>query len=275
MAVAVIIPAYNEAATVAQVAAVARQARGVDRVIVVDDGSADRTAEAAASVPGVQVIRLERNQGKGEAMRAGAAAAADAEILVFLDADLTGLKPEHVERLIEPVRRGEAVMACGLFDRGPWLNWWFLHVFPVLTGERALRRELFDALEPDELHGYKVEAALNSLCRLNRFPVRYFVLDGMFHVVKERKRGPLLGLLGKIAMLTVAAWSYVYFHLKRFPRYAWQRIRSAFGSARAYRHVVLPRHRAEANLASDGNQDRSGYATVNKEPAAKTERTSV
>ncbi|GEM_PF-1496514 len=224
MKVAVVIPAYNEARTVARVAAVARQTPAVDRVIVVDDGSDDGTAEAAAAVPGVEVVRQEQNRGKGEAMKAGVAAAADCDVIVFLDADLIGLRPEHVERLIEPVRSGRAAMACGLFDRGPWLNWWFLHVLPVLTGERAVRREIFEALEPDELRGYKVEAALNSLCKMNKLPVECFVLDGMFHVVKERKRGVVIGTIEKIAMLLTAVWSYFYFHLKRAPKYTLRKL---------------------------------------------------
>lgn len=238
MRVAVIIPAYNEAATVARVAAIARQAPSVDRVIVVDDGSTDGTDRAAASVPGVEVLRHETNLGKGEAMRTGVRAASDCDIIVFLDADLVGLRPDHIERMIEPVRSGRAVMACGLFDRGPFLNWVFLHWLPVLTGERALRREVFEALEEDELHGYKVEAALNSLCRMNRLPVECFVLDGMFHVVKEKKRGPIIGFISKVAMLATAVWSYVYFHLKRAPKFALNRLLAKLGLRAPYRKVT-------------------------------------
>ena len=54
-------------------------------------------------------------------------------------------------------------MACGLCDRGSTRNTLALHHLPILSGQRALRRELFEALEPDEASGYKVEAALNSL----------------------------------------------------------------------------------------------------------------
>lgn len=249
MKVAVVIPAYNEAATVARVAETALKAPSVDRVIVVDDGSTDGTDRAAAGVAGVEVIRHEENRGKGEAMRTGVEAANDCDIIVFLDADLTGLRPDHIERLIEPVRSGRAVMACGLFDRGPRLNWLFLRFLPVLTGERALRREIFEALEEDELHGYKVEAALNSLCKMNRLPVECFVLDGMFHVVKEKKRGLILGLVAKVVMLATAIWSYVYFHMKRAPRYVFYRFLNVLGLKPRYRDIRPDLSRTEEAAA--------------------------
>ena len=65
---------------------------------------------------GAQVV-AEPLTGKGEAMRAGVDAT-DAEVIVFLDADLVGLRPDHVDALVRAVRDG-AGMACGLFDRGP------------------------------------------------------------------------------------------------------------------------------------------------------------
>jgi glycosyltransferase involved in cell wall biosynthesis len=223
--VAVVIPAYNEATTVGEVARCARQAPSVDRVVVVSDGSTDGTEEVVRQIPGVELIRHAIKSGKGEALQTGARAVPEAEILVFLDADLTGFCPEHVEMLVRPVRDEQFAMACGLFDRGPFWNWIFLHVLPVLTGERALRREVFEALEQDEIRGYKVEAALNSFCKIHRLPVKHMVLPGMFHVPKEKKRGPLLGLIAKVAMLLYAAWSYGYFHVKRFPRYVFWRQR--------------------------------------------------
>jgi len=75
----VIIPAYNEERGIAAIAErVLRVERplaeaGVDHleVVVVDDGSKDRTAEAAAAVPGVRLIRHPHNRGYGAALKTG------------------------------------------------------------------------------------------------------------------------------------------------------------------------------------------------------------
>jgi hypothetical protein len=215
-AVAAVIPAHNEAPTVGAVVRAARAARLVDEVLVVDGGSADGTA-AVAGTTGARVVPSP-GPGKGEAMAAGVAATG-APVIVFLDADLIGLRPDHVDRLAQAVLDGRADMACGLFDRGPLLNPLFLHVLPVLTGERALRRELFEALHPRDVRGYRVEAALNALCRERGARVVAFVLDGMFHRTKERKYGsPVLGFLAKVGMLLVAVWAYACSRLRRLGR---------------------------------------------------------
>ena len=68
--VSIVIPAYNEEATVAQVVTVARKLEYVDEVIVVDDGSSDRTVEEAKSA-GATVISHITNEGKGSAIKTG------------------------------------------------------------------------------------------------------------------------------------------------------------------------------------------------------------
>ena len=93
--------------------------------------------------------------GKGEAMRAGVAAVDRADVIVFLDADLVGLRPKHVDRLVRDVTGRGADMACGLFDRGPLANPIFLRHLPVLTGQRAVRRELFELLDDADVRGYR------------------------------------------------------------------------------------------------------------------------
>jgi glycosyltransferase involved in cell wall biosynthesis len=207
-----VIPAWNEAATVGAVVYAALDARLVDDVIVVDNASTDATGGVAAA-HGARVVH-EPTSGKGEAMRAGVAAAADAELIVFLDADLVGLRPHHVDRLVASVVGGEADMACGLFDRGPVANPIFLEGLPVLTGQRALRRELFEQLDLRDVRGYRVEAALNSLvaqrglCRCDQ------VLPGLWHRTKEEKlANPVVGFATKLGMLASACWSYTRFAL--------------------------------------------------------------
>ena len=212
MKVAAIIPAHNEEATIADVVSVARECRHVDEVIVVDSASDDDTGKLAAEA-GARVVRRDL-PGKGEAMSAGVAAT-DADILLFLDADLLGLKVEHLNRLVTSVTENGAAMSCGLFDRGPLLNPIFLRFLPVLTGERALRRELFESLEPDDMHGYKIEAALNSRCGELGLKRVCFVCDGMWHLTKEKKFNPVEGFFRKAMMLGVAVWEYFAYRLRR------------------------------------------------------------
>jgi glycosyltransferase involved in cell wall biosynthesis len=86
MTVAVVIPAYNEAATIAGI--VRRARRQVETVIVVDDGSGDDTA-AQAEAAGAQLLRQPANQGKGASLWRGMgyAVAQGADAVITLDAD--------------------------------------------------------------------------------------------------------------------------------------------------------------------------------------------
>ena len=212
MKVAAIIPAHNEERTVGQVVEVAKQCRYVDEVIVVDSVSTDRTADVAAEA-GASVVRAEV-PGKGEAMSTGVAATY-AEVLLFLDADLLGLKPEHCDWLVRTVVEEGAMMSCGLFDRGPLLNPIFLRFLPVLTGERALRRELFESLDPDDTEGYKIEAALNSRCAEVGGRRVSFVCQGLWHLTKEKKYSdPIEGFLRKTLMLATAIWEYLAYRIR-------------------------------------------------------------
>lgn len=207
--IAAIIPAWNEAATVGAVVFAAVDARRVDEVIVVDNASTDATA-AVAAAHGARVV-AEPVPGKGQAMRTGVAAV-DADIIVFLDADLVGLRPGHVDDLVASVAEGQAAMACGLFDRGPVANPIFLDGLPVLTGQRALRRDLFERLDLDDVRGYRVEAALNSLVAHDRLERVDQVLPGLWHRTKEEKlANPLVGFSSKLGMLASACWGYLRF----------------------------------------------------------------
>ena len=128
---------------------------------------------------------------------------------MFLDADLVGLRPGHVDALVAEVAEGRADMACGLFDRGPLANQVFLRHLPVLTGQRALHRSLFERLTPADSRGYRVEAALNSLVAREGLVRHDRVLDGLWHRTKEEKAPhPALGFARKVAMLLEACWAY-------------------------------------------------------------------
>ncbi len=103
--IAVVIPAYNEAARVADVALVA--ARHAEFVIVIDDGSTDTTWEAVKGLPRpIYPLRHRINMGKGSALTTGCAAALrlGAEIIVMMDADGQH-PPEYIPRLLKHMRK--------------------------------------------------------------------------------------------------------------------------------------------------------------------------
>jgi glycosyltransferase involved in cell wall biosynthesis/CheY-like chemotaxis protein len=104
-----IIPAYNEQVTIGSV--VLKTKMYVNRVIVVDDGSIDKTAEIAV-LAGAEIIRHKTNMGKGKALKTGFEVSKGAQIIVTLDADGQH-KTTDIPRLIKPIIDGEADIVNG------------------------------------------------------------------------------------------------------------------------------------------------------------------
>ena len=106
-----VIPAYNEALRIGPV--VRSLSSSVDRVMVVDDGSADRTAEAALEA-GARVLRHVINRGQGAALKTGTLAALreGADVVVHMDADGQH-DPVDASALIAPIEDGRADVVFG------------------------------------------------------------------------------------------------------------------------------------------------------------------
>ena len=104
-----ILPAYNEEVSIGSI--VLRTLKYADRVIVVDDGSLDRTAEVA-SLAGAQVLRHEMNMGKGAALKTGFASLNGDAVIVTIDTDGQH-DPADIPRLVDPILQGEADMVNG------------------------------------------------------------------------------------------------------------------------------------------------------------------
>jgi glycosyltransferase involved in cell wall biosynthesis len=106
--IAAVIPALDEAASIGLVL---RDLPGwIDRVVVVDNGSTDGTAEAA-SCHGAEVVREER-RGYGAACQAGVDAIRECDILVFLDGDYSD-HPEEATHLVDPIADDRADLVIG------------------------------------------------------------------------------------------------------------------------------------------------------------------
>lgn len=130
MKLSILMPVYNEQGHVAEAV---KQTLGVDypcevELIVVDDGSSDGTAHALAALdePQVRLFIHDHNRGKGAAIRT-AAAEADGDYLVILDADLE-YDPQDLPKLLAPVMDGRARVVYGnrIFGSHTAYSFWYV-----------------------------------------------------------------------------------------------------------------------------------------------------
>jgi glycosyltransferase involved in cell wall biosynthesis len=152
--VSVVVPAYNEAATIAEVLRRLRAVPFRTQVIVVDDGSTDATPDIVAAVDGVRLIRRSQNAGKGAAVRDGIAASVGTIVLIQ-DADLE-YDPKDLPKLLEPLLEGHADVVYGTRLRGGEPQ--RAHLFWHYVGNRFLSlmtNVLFNTTISDMEVGYK------------------------------------------------------------------------------------------------------------------------
>ena len=115
--VSIIIPAYNEEGKIKDTLLGIVNINEINEIIVVDDGSSDKTTDVAKSVESekIKVFKLEKNRGKGYALNYGLdIAMKNADIIGFLDGDLGSSSSETI-KLIEPVINNEVDVTIAKF----------------------------------------------------------------------------------------------------------------------------------------------------------------
>ncbi|WP_429840999.1 glycosyltransferase family 2 protein [Brevibacillus sp. FIR094] len=169
--VSVVIPAFNEQASIGDTLRAIRERFICDELIVVDDGSIDETAHIASKWADT-VIRAPRNQGKGAAVQLGWKSASG-DVVMLLDGDLRDSAAEAAH-LVTPVLQDVCDMAVavlppptvkaglglakGLAHHGIRMLTGFEARAP-LSGQRAIRRELLDRLGSQD-KGFGIEVGL-------------------------------------------------------------------------------------------------------------------
>jgi glycosyltransferase involved in cell wall biosynthesis len=199
--ISVVIPAYNEAATIRNVLErVLRYLPDVHEIIVVDDASEDRTTEVCAEYgrteSRISVLRLRHNQGKTGALKTGFAACTGT-VVVVQDADLE-YDPSELPDLLEPINQGRADVCLGsrfmvrragraLYYRHYVANKFLTFVSNVLTdlnltdvetGYKACRTEIMQNMVIESA-GFGFEIEFVAKCkkagaRIYEVPISYY-----------------------------------------------------------------------------------------------------
>ena len=202
-----LLAARNEADSVGETIAALREALPGVSIWVADDASGDGTGRLAREV-GARVVTRERPLGKGgnvtagaEEMAAEAGPAGPGEVVLLLDADL-GASAASLARLVEAVERGECDLAVAAFSRrvgggfGVALGFarWairnrcgFVAEAPI-SGQRAMRREVLDAVLPFA-DGWGMEVGMTIDAVRAGFTVREYELELSHRATGRTVRG--------------------------------------------------------------------------------------
>lgn len=196
--VSAVIPAYDEAQTIADVVRVIARHPLIDEVIVIDDGSTDQTAQAAMAA-GAFVARFPFNQGKAQAMQRGIELAKH-DYIFFSDADLVGLTHDMMTTLLAPLLSGDYELVIGVRDRPMYRLNRLLRFIPLLGGERALTKRVWNLIPDRDRKKFQIEIAMNYHAKMHGAKTCVQRLCGLRQVVKEKKRGFCRGFCQRLGM---------------------------------------------------------------------------
>ena len=179
--VSVIVPAYNEEKKIRHVLKSLVNSSLIDEIIVINDGSSDNTLFMIKQFKKISLINLKKNHGKSYAITKGIEKS-KGDIVIFIDADLTGLNDSHLEKLINPLISGKKEVVIGYpnYIKADKL-------FLPLSGTRSYwKKDLLPYLKEIINKGYGLELFLNYIFRDKK--IKLFPLHGIKHALKYEKQ---------------------------------------------------------------------------------------
>jgi glycosyltransferase involved in cell wall biosynthesis len=216
--ISVMIPVYNEEELIDKVVEEVKKLDINKEILIVDDGSEDKTAQIASRLQGVKYIRHSKNMGRGAAIIT-AIKNSSGEILCSQDADMEQ-SPSDIPRLVQPILEGKALVVYGsrFKDNGPdskstWLRMFGNRVFvflaniifgqkltDVYTGSKCYSKKIFEKIKL-ESKGFEQETEI--LAKLSKHKIRIYEvpINYKFRTIGTSKVKFKDGIIGMCTMV--------------------------------------------------------------------------
>jgi dolichol-phosphate mannosyltransferase len=204
MNILVVLPTFNESANIEEVLRRIRWSLPSGRVLVVDDGSPDGTADIAERIgeelDNIEVMRRSEKSGLGSAYRAGFlwGLSHGFDVFIEMDADLSH-EPEALPRLVAPLRKGSGMVVGSRYVSGASIPDWTLsrrllsrwgnaysslvlglRISDSTSGFRAYSRSVLERIDLDQIraegYGFQIEMAYRALqsgAEIVEVPIRF------------------------------------------------------------------------------------------------------
>lgn len=218
--ISVIIAAYNEESRIAKVLKEVEHHPLINEVIVVNDGSQDKTSDVVRKFD-VKLIENEKNLGKTLSVKKGIAAAKN-DLIMLLDADLKGLNAESITKLAKPVLDGQVDWTLSL--RGNSFGYMKFFKMDWVSGERVIPKELLadPLIWSRPKIGFGLETLMNKSLLDHHRTFRSVYLPHVTITSKADKVGWLKGNIGEFKMVSqISKVMPLYKVLGQFIKMAW------------------------------------------------------
>lgn len=204
----IIIPAFNEEKTIKQVLQRLRTiklGRVKKEIIVVDDGSTDKTPEILKNLSNIKVLTHSANYGKGRSVKDGLEIASG-DIFLIQDADLE-YNPKDISKIIGPILEGKSEIVYGSRNLGKRTSYSSLlfymgglfvefvtnlilgtNITDSITGYKAFSREVYKKISPLRSSGYEIEAEITAKAVKKGFKIFEVPISYKARTRKEGKK---------------------------------------------------------------------------------------